>query len=179
MARVSATLLGAALAVLCRQPGFRRAGQAHPARAEYPPGHFTEEQLEAMAAEPMLQLLPIEIDEGAGAAPSTGMPGRSEGEGPLAPVDPSAVSVAAPAAATEAEPIKEAEEGAVSSEGQAATPGDEAAEAAGASTDAPGPAGDNQAAPPAQEGGAVSGDAAPAAPAPAAQAPKPARRGRG
>ena len=112
-----------ALTILCRRPGFRRAGLAHPARAEYPAGAFTAEQMAALTEEPLLQLLPAE------------MPGQTEGEGPLAPVDPSAVSAAAPAAAPEAEPIKEAKEGPVSSEGQAATPGDAAAVADEAAVD--------------------------------------------
>ncbi len=127
-------LRGVAFAILCSQPGFRRAGIAHPARAEYAPDHFSEEQLEAMAAEPKLELLLLD------------MAGRTGEEGPLAPVDPPAAPDAAPAAAPEAEPIKGAEEGPVSSEGQAATPGDaepaadeaagedKAGEAAGAST---------------------------------------------
>jgi hypothetical protein len=35
--------------------GFRRGGVAHPAVAtEYPDGHFTPEQLDALQAEPML-----------------------------------------------------------------------------------------------------------------------------
>jgi hypothetical protein len=42
--------------VRCRRPGFRRAGLAHPARAEYPAGFFTSEQLAQLRAEPMLDV---------------------------------------------------------------------------------------------------------------------------
>jgi hypothetical protein len=194
VARVSAALLAASLAVLCRQPGFRRAGQAHPARAEYPPGHFTEEQLEAMAAEPMLQLLPIEIPEGEGAegndVPGGPVPQPSSAGGD-APTDTAAAGAGddhAPGiangdgtAATGAAPVSTTdaprEDGGDGSDAGASTD-----EQAGGAAPNPAPAdasGDNQAASPAQEGGAVSGDAAPAARAPAAQVPRPARRGRG
>ncbi|MBW6402077.1 hypothetical protein KPL78_29795 [Roseomonas sp. HJA6] len=164
-----------ALIILCSTPGFRRGGIAHPARAEHPAGAFTFGELEAMAAEPRLQLIPLEaVSEGVGADahaafggpvplagdnspsvdvggdrdPATGagpddMPGRPGAEAGTSAVDAPDGTVAAPAVAPAPEPIQQAEEGAVSSEGQAATPGDgaadgeqEAAEAAGVSTPA-------------------------------------------
>jgi len=44
----------AALTITCARPGFRRAGLAHPARAEYPAGSFSPEQLALLLAEPLL-----------------------------------------------------------------------------------------------------------------------------
>lgn len=44
--------------ITSKRAGFRRAGIAHPAAAtEYPDGFFSEEQLAALRAEPMLQVL--------------------------------------------------------------------------------------------------------------------------
>lgn len=60
--------LSPALVILCRRPGFRRGGIAHPARAEYPAGAFTPEELAAIKAEPLLELLPADAD----APPQTG-----------------------------------------------------------------------------------------------------------
>lgn len=42
--------------ILCRKPGFRRAGIAHPAEAEYPADRFTAEELALLRAEPLLQV---------------------------------------------------------------------------------------------------------------------------
>ena len=56
-----------ALTIVCRKPGFRRAGVAHPDRAEYPAGHFTAEQLEQLKAEPMLTVIEAPDAPGAGA----------------------------------------------------------------------------------------------------------------
>lgn len=38
----------------CTKPGFRRAGQAHPAVADYPEDHFSAAQMAALRAEPLL-----------------------------------------------------------------------------------------------------------------------------
>lgn len=43
-----------AVSIACTQPGFRRAGMAHPAQAEYPAGTFSAEQLAALQAETKL-----------------------------------------------------------------------------------------------------------------------------
>lgn len=43
-----------AVTITCTQPGFRRAGIAHPAHAEYPAGTFDAEQLAQLQAEPRL-----------------------------------------------------------------------------------------------------------------------------
>lgn len=47
------------LIIVCRAPGFRRAGVEHPAVAVYPFEHFTAEQIKAMEREPMLQLIGV------------------------------------------------------------------------------------------------------------------------
>lgn len=56
-----------ALTIVSRKPGFRRAGVEHPERAEYPAGHFTDEQLEQLKAEPMLTVIEVPDASGAGA----------------------------------------------------------------------------------------------------------------
>lgn len=53
--------------ILCKKPGFRRAGVAHPAKAVYPDGHFTPAQMAALKAEPMLVV--TEVSEGSAEAP--------------------------------------------------------------------------------------------------------------
>lgn len=47
------------LIIVCRAPGFRRAGTEHPAVAVYPFDHFTAEQIRSMEEEPMLQLIGV------------------------------------------------------------------------------------------------------------------------
>jgi Mu-like prophage FluMu N-terminal domain len=47
------------LIIVCRDPGFRRAGMAHPQVAVYPVGRFTAAQLTAMEDEPMLELIEV------------------------------------------------------------------------------------------------------------------------
>jgi hypothetical protein len=42
------------IVIISREPGFRRAGIAHPARAEYPLGFFTAAELEQLLSEPTL-----------------------------------------------------------------------------------------------------------------------------
>ncbi|MDU7520197.1 MAG: HI1506-related protein [Roseomonas mucosa] len=42
------------IVIISREPGFRRAGIAHPARAEYPLGRFTAAELEQLLSEPTL-----------------------------------------------------------------------------------------------------------------------------
>lgn len=49
--------------ITCKKPGFRRAGMAHPARAMYPDGHFTPEQMRALQAEPMLVVTEVPATE--------------------------------------------------------------------------------------------------------------------
>lgn len=56
-----------AIQILCKKPGFRRAGMAHPAKAVYPDGYFTAAQLAALKAEPML--IVSEVPEEPVAAP--------------------------------------------------------------------------------------------------------------
>lgn len=48
-----------AIQILCKQPGFRRCGVAHPAQAVYPDGHFSPAQMAALKAEPMLVVTEI------------------------------------------------------------------------------------------------------------------------
>ncbi|GBQ19914.1 hypothetical protein AA12717_0393 [Gluconacetobacter sacchari DSM 12717] len=48
---------GESLIVICREPGFRRAGIEHPAVAVYPIDHFGEAELKQLAAEPNLELV--------------------------------------------------------------------------------------------------------------------------
>ncbi len=50
---------GDSLIVICREPGFRRAGIEHPALAVYPIDRFSAEELEAMATEPNLELVAV------------------------------------------------------------------------------------------------------------------------
>lgn len=47
------------LIIVCRAPGFRRAGIEHPPVAVYPFDHFTGEQIRSMEEEPMLQLIGV------------------------------------------------------------------------------------------------------------------------
>lgn len=47
------------LIIVCRAPGFRRAGIEHPPVAVYPFDHFTAEQIRSMEEEPMLQLIGV------------------------------------------------------------------------------------------------------------------------
>lgn len=43
--------------IVSRVPGFRRAGMAHPARAEYPASTFSAEQMALLQAEPLLEVI--------------------------------------------------------------------------------------------------------------------------
>lgn len=52
-----------AIQVLCKKPGFRRAGRAHPERAVYPDGTFTPAELAALKAEPMLEVSEVPDEE--------------------------------------------------------------------------------------------------------------------
>lgn len=61
--------------ILCKQPGFRRLGMAHPAQAVYPDGYFTAAQIAVLRAEPMLVV--TEVAE-AGAAPTSEAKGRGK-----------------------------------------------------------------------------------------------------
>ena len=45
------------ITILCTQPGFRRGGQVHPARAEYDNNHFTKAQMDQIKAEPKLTVI--------------------------------------------------------------------------------------------------------------------------
>jgi len=45
--------------IVCRKPGFRRAGVAHPAEQTYAAGHFTEAQMRALRAEPNLAVVAL------------------------------------------------------------------------------------------------------------------------
>jgi hypothetical protein len=155
-----AGLSAVALAIVCSQPGFRRAGIAHPAREIHPAGRFTEEQLAAMLAEPRLQLIPLDglaenaSGEGvAGAAPGGPVPlPRTDGAG-APPVPANAVAgddtlpSAAPGggdAAAGAAPVSDTLPGGATPDSAGASPVDaakahDAAEASGAA--APPPAG--------------------------------------
>ena len=59
--------------IVSRQKGFRRAGMAHPLRAEYPIGRFTADQLGLLQNEPMLEVI---ITGEADAAP---VPAKAKG----------------------------------------------------------------------------------------------------
>lgn len=58
--------------IVCKRPGFRRAGIAHPASAVYPTDKFTAEQLKALKAEPMLIVteVPDKVEDTKGDKPS-------------------------------------------------------------------------------------------------------------
>ncbi|GGG30966.1 hypothetical protein GCM10010964_18640 [Caldovatus sediminis] len=58
------------IVIRCRRPGFRRAGLAHPERAEYPAGFFTAAQLAQLRAEPMLEVRELAAGEAAAEAPA-------------------------------------------------------------------------------------------------------------
>lgn len=83
--------------ITCRRPGFRRAGIAHPARAEYPAERFDAAALEMLRAEPMLQVTELPDDaagdttkskgEAAGEAAGGEVLATSGPEGPAAPGD--------------------------------------------------------------------------------------------
>lgn len=45
--------------VVCRDPGFRRAGIEHPAMAVYPRGKLNKKQLEQMRSEPLLEIIEV------------------------------------------------------------------------------------------------------------------------
>lgn len=45
--------------IVCGEPGFRRAGLMHASRAEYPLDFFTQAQLDAIDAEPKLELVAV------------------------------------------------------------------------------------------------------------------------
>lgn len=47
------------LIVVCREPGFRRAGMAHPAVAVYPLDRFSGSEIAAMEAAPELELIAV------------------------------------------------------------------------------------------------------------------------
>lgn len=47
------------LIIVCREPGFRRAGIEHPAVAVYPIDRFSAAELEMLAAEPNLELVAV------------------------------------------------------------------------------------------------------------------------
>lgn len=49
--------------IRCQRPGFRRAGIAHPAVARYPEGHFSDEQMAALQAEPLIEVREIPVPE--------------------------------------------------------------------------------------------------------------------
>ncbi|EFH11593.1 HI1506-related protein [Pseudoroseomonas cervicalis] len=70
--------MGSRVIILCASPGFRRAGIAHPERAEYPLGRFTASELLALRAEPMLSVQiidgPADAPPAAGRASLAGMP---------------------------------------------------------------------------------------------------------
>lgn len=68
--------------IVCGEPGFRRADLMHPSRAEYPLDFFTGAQLDALLAEPKLQLVAI----GGDVVPRVG-PAHGEAAPPRA-VDP-------------------------------------------------------------------------------------------
>lgn len=94
------------IVVRCRRPGFRRAGLAHPARAEYPAGFFTAEQLAQLRAEPMLDVRELaegEIFGGDGAAGSAA-PGAPDA---LAPAEPEGARVASSPANGQKRPASE------------------------------------------------------------------------
>ncbi|MBR0681916.1 hypothetical protein GXW74_15585 [Roseomonas eburnea] len=171
-----------ALVILCRRPGFRRAGIAHPARAEYAAGAFTAEQLAVLAAEPMLRLVPIEPGsegDGGGTAspggpvPLPALPGKLEpGAQAVAPAGGGSLPAATadhgdPAIGAASAPSTDAPRNEGGSGGAGASTDGPAAGAA--STPAPASTdGDTQTAPPQPPVAASSGDGS-AAPAAAAR----------
>lgn len=70
--------------ITCRQPGFRRAGLAHPARAEYPAETFSAAQIALLRAEPLLDVQEIEAPGdpgGAADAPAAASAGKKKPKG--------------------------------------------------------------------------------------------------
>ncbi len=45
------------ITIICSRPGMRRAGMAHPAKASYASGHFTDDQLAVLKNDPNFQVL--------------------------------------------------------------------------------------------------------------------------
>jgi hypothetical protein len=67
------------LRITARRHGFRRAGLAHPAvPVDHPIGELTNEQIEALLAEPMLVVERVEIDEADPAIADTASGGTAE-----------------------------------------------------------------------------------------------------
>lgn len=64
----------------CTKPGFRRAGQAHPAVADYPEDHFSAAQMAALRVEPLLFVEVV----GATTAPEAPVPEAPEATAPEA-----------------------------------------------------------------------------------------------
>ena len=70
------------LRILCKVPGFRRAGVAHPAEKVWPAGSFNEAQIAQLKAEPLLTVIELsDGDEGSSNNPlsSEGAPGIAPG----------------------------------------------------------------------------------------------------
>lgn len=70
--------------ITARINGFRRAGVAHYGTQEYPDGHFTPEQLDALKAEPMLIVEEQPDESPAEAEPET--PAEAEADAAPEPV---------------------------------------------------------------------------------------------
>lgn len=65
MAKKPEAPTGAITIISRAKPGFRRAGIAHPERADYPAGTFSAEQMEQLRAEPQLTVIEAGTSEAA------------------------------------------------------------------------------------------------------------------
>ena len=55
------------ITIMCRTPGMRRNGSAHPATRTYPEGHWTDAQMEAFEQDPAFEVV---VSEGADTGPT-------------------------------------------------------------------------------------------------------------
>ncbi|MCX5497322.1 HI1506-related protein [Kaistia dalseonensis] len=77
--------------IICRFPGFRRAGVAHSADRTWPDGRFTSDEIKLLKAEPLLTV--IEIDKENTEAPPTAKAGAHQAE-PEPPIIEGALTTA-------------------------------------------------------------------------------------
>lgn len=69
-----------AVRILSSQPGRFRAGRRHPADTTHPAGTFTQEELSALEADPVITVLPLDEPADGKTSPSE-LPGGGSGSG--------------------------------------------------------------------------------------------------
>lgn len=70
------------ITLICRRPGFRRCGVAHPAEKTYPADHWTDEQLEIFRKDPQFKVVegaPNKSSTGDGSGSSQSTTAKPEG----------------------------------------------------------------------------------------------------